>query len=203
MTPVMGKRGKKVEATTGINTASGTGLESRRPSNMIHTIMNPRFMVMRRVPTVDAPIFIPKNARDWFKKEHTIRNGLMNYATGYESFLKAARIDYEFAIIIQSGFSDGGRPSNARCKDLSEINGTVVCNVFVNVENAPLAPDGMGKWDPRWILARVCHEIAEFQVARTLKALEIAMDKEEAQKVIRHVIKDYYPNEVSAKYITN
>jgi len=183
-----------VRATTETNT--DTGKPSTSCQGKIHAFLDADLAILQGTPDKGA-LFRLKSDRFVTAKEATIRNGLLVCMRNYGMFRRNLGNSPTYAFTVQSGLP--GRGSNARCEEF----GSNRILIRVNVDHAPAAPEGMGKWDPRWILRKVCHELAEYQVVRALRSVERAAGKEEAMKIIRDATKDYYPDAQPSKYITN
>jgi len=155
-------------------------------------VFTPELEVMANVPTERWPSFILREKEKVSKSEQSIRDALLSVRQNYDLFRYKCDISFNYTIVMCEMLM--GRPSNAR---FSWLPASEIGIVLVNMENCPVGAE-MG-YDPKWILDRVVHELAEFIVMRTLKMLEHSLGGGEAKKVLRDVCKDYYPEMVPMK----
>jgi len=180
-----------VGATTETNT--GLRIDSDGEPIKVYAVLDENFGILRDIPTTDIPVFNLKNEMNLTWDEATIRNGLLLCMKDYSVFRGFVGISNRHIIVVQSGLP--GKPSNARITEY--LNGDLL--IRVSTKNSPPAPRGAGKWDYRWILRKVCHELAEFVVVRALKSLEHSYGKAEARKIVRDVLVTRYGNDVPSK----
>lgn len=106
---------------------------------------------------------------------------LLSVRGSYDRFRAAVQITFKYTIVILQTQLPG-RASNARFHwDEWSQNATIYVSMFYN-------------HNPEWVMSRVIHELAEFNLVKTLKAVEAFTSKAEAKKIIRDVMKDYYPD---------